>query len=402
MTFTVIFHNNLVNAEQLIQKIISGKFTEIHINSTSNMAVFTPRILTEFIREEEIHEHNMFGITRQPIKTMSGGEQKKALLNYLLLKNPETLILDNPFDHLDVASQEELKQKLYDISNRINIILLLSRKKDKPEFITDQYIFENNKLFRYTEESDNIETQDHSPLPPPVIPQVFNGTHLIKLQNVSVSFGDKPVLTKINWEIKPGEFWQLIGPNGSGKTTLLSMITGDSVKGYGQELYLFGQKKGTGENVWDLKRKIGYFTSSLTQQFTGRYTAKEMILGGFSDSVGLYQKPTDLQLKLAEDWLKVLGKEYEHVKFCDLSLGQQRMVMITRAMVKHPLLLILDEPTTGLDDENAKKMTYFVNKIAAESTTAILYVSHRGEEGLKPTYNFVLTPSENGSTGNVL
>jgi molybdate transport system ATP-binding protein len=177
----------------------------------------------------------------------------------------------------------------------------------------------------------------------------------------------------------------LVGPNGAGKTTLLSMITGDNPKGYGQDFYLFGRKKGSGETVWDIKKKVGYFTPAIAEQFSRYHTLGQMINSGFFDSICLYTKPSDLQIKLSDDWLELI--EMSHLKetpFCLLTLGQQRMALVARAMVKHPPLMILDEPIAGLDDYNAKVVISLITKIASESKTAILYVSHIQEEDLKP------------------
>jgi molybdate transport system ATP-binding protein len=181
------------------------------------------------------------------------------------------------------------------------------------------------------------------------------------------------------------------------------MIAGDNPKAYGQNLFLFGKRKGSGETVWEIKEKIGYLTPAMTDLFNTRHTLEEMIVSGFFDSIGLYIKPSEIQLRLADEWLLLI--EMLHLKnkpFCTLTLGQQRMALIARAMVKHPPLLILDEPTSGLDDHNVAVVTSLINKIAAESSTAILYVSHRAEEGLKPQFIFRLAASENGSTGAII
>ncbi|SFU32390.1 molybdate transport system ATP-binding protein [Pustulibacterium marinum] len=400
MESVLIFHNNQTNTHDIADKLRKNQFSEIELKSISNIKVYNPKALEAFIREEEIHDTNVFNTTGQPIKTMSGGEQKKAMLNYLVTQAPEVLILDNPFDHLDLASQEALKNRLEKLAEKSQIIVLASRKEDAPNFISKKYKVENDSLIPF-EDSGNSETiHADIQIPEPIIHQTFEAPYLIQLKNVSVSYGEKHILKDINWNIKPGEFWQLIGPNGSGKTTILSMITGDNVKGYGQDLFLFGKKKGTGETVWELKEKIGYFTTALTQQFNGNNTTLEMVIGGFFDAVGLYNKATDLQKQIAFQWLKVINLENEiNTRFRNLSLGKQRMVMIARAMVKHPLLLILDEPTTGLDDENAQLLVSFINKIAAESKTTILYVSHRKETGLQPDYNFTLQPTIHGSEG---
>ena len=111
---------------------------------------------------------------------------------------------------------------------------------------------------------------------------------LVELHSVSVKYGNKQVLSDINWTIRKGEFWQLTGPNGAGKSTLISMITGDNPKAYGQNMILFGRRKGSGETIWDIKRQIGYFTPIMIQQFSRSESVENMIISGLNDSVGLY------------------------------------------------------------------------------------------------------------------
>ena len=194
----------------------------------------------------------------------------------------------------------------------------------------------------------------------------------------------------------------MAGPNGSGKSTLLALITGDSAKGYGQNLLLFGVRKGSGESVWEIKKKIGYFTPIMSSQFERQDSIEQMIVSGFFDSVGLYIQPSDRQIQLAREWLVVIGMTSQKNKpFRFLSVGQQRMVLVARAMVKHPPLLILDEPCAGLDDEMAAIFTTLIHTIAAETNTAILYVSHKDEAGLMPDKVFQLSPSAGGSIGSI-
>jgi molybdate transport system ATP-binding protein len=223
------------------------------------------------------------------------------------------------------------------------------------------------------------------------------------LKDVTVAYEERPILNGINWTIKPGEFWQLIGPNGSGKSTLLTMIDGDNPKAFGQEIYLFGQLKGTGETVWDIKKKLGYFTPSMMELFKARrHKAEGMIIGGLHDSIGLYHTPSAAQQDLAGKWLKVIGLECKSkVAFVDLSQVEQRMVLIARAMIKHPPVLILDEPSNGLDDYSAAMLVTLINKIAQESRSTILYVSHRSEDGLQPDHILELIPSPDGSAALV-
>ena len=168
-------------------------------------------------------------------------------------------------------------------------------------------------------------------------------------------------------EIAPGESVAVTGPSGSGKSTLLQMITGDSHKGYGQDLTLFGHKKGSGESVWDLKENIGYYAPAITDRFRGYHTLEHMVISGLHDSIGLYVQPTDAELNLAGHWLKMLGLQHNKATyFRDLSTGEKRLVMLARAMVKHPPLLILDEPTAGLDPEERNRFNMMLSAIGED------------------------------------
>jgi molybdate transport system ATP-binding protein len=374
-------------------------------------ALFSRITLNQFIEEEERHGIQIINKnTQQLLKTMSSGEQKKALLTYILHLKPNYIILDNPFDNLDKDTQKALKQTLDDISKTTLIVQLISRKSDILPFITKEMILEGSTI-RQVDSGSKGEQEKKlffrssftGRIPMPISPTDYEESILIDCKGISVTYGDRKILDKINWTIKKGEFWKLIGPNGSGKSTLLSMITGDNHKGYGQELYLFGQRKGTGESVWDIKKRIGYYTPSMTDKFSGLHSCLNMVISGMNDSVGLYLRATENQKALAKEWLIILDMWHlKDVLFADLSAGQQRMVMTARAMIKHPTLLILDEPTAGLDDENATLFISLVNKIARESESAIVFVSHRKEPGLDPQFIYELKISEDGSHGRMI
>ncbi|MBT8314192.1 MAG: ATP-binding cassette domain-containing protein, partial [Maribacter sp.] len=150
-------------------------------------------------------------------------------------------------------------------------------------------------------------------------------------------------------------------------------------------------------------KNIGYFTPSMTDKFTGYHSVENMMISGILDSVGLYVQPTEAQLRLAKQWLQLLNMWHlKDTLFHDLTMGQKRLVMTTRAMVKHPLLLILDEPTAGLDDRSASLLVSLVNKMARESNSTIIFVSHREEPNLQPQFKYRLEESKNGSLGKIL
>ncbi|WP_289644427.1 ATP-binding cassette domain-containing protein [Maribacter aestuarii] len=367
--------------------------------------VFSPLTLQKFVDEEERHNRKIIEGYHQPLKTMSSGEQKKALLFHILKSQPDYIILDNPFDNLDSDFQEQLKQLLISHAETITLIQLCSRKVDILPFVNSYGIFTKNGLSIVNDSkiiTDQIEETFRGKIPEALESIEISLETLVHFKSVYVSYGERKILDNINWKIKKGEFWQLLGPNGSGKTTLLSMITGDNPKAYGQEIYLFGRKKGTGESVWDIKQKLGYYSPAMTDKFAGRHTVEHMLISGLTDSIGLYQRPTETQKRYIKKWLVLLNFwEIKDVHFKDLSLGKQRLVMTARAMVKHPSLLILDEPTAGMDDRSAQLLVALVNKIAKETKTAIVFVSHRTEPGLHPKKTFQLQMTKEGSVGIV-
>ena len=372
-------------------------------------ALYSKIQIDKFIEEEVKHDHKLLTRnTSQNLQSYSSGERKKALFKYLLESEPDFLVLDNPFDNLDKEAQENFRQTITDLSSKIKIVQLLSRESDLLHFIKKLGLLVNGKIEWYKKKSEVLQALDQrgfeieGSIPPPLETVYYDEEYLIRLKNVNVSYGDKAVLQNINWDIKPGEYWELAGKNGSGKTTILSMITGDNPKGYGQEIYLFGRKKGSGESIWDIKKKIGYFTPAMVDRFRGYHSLENMLISGILDSIGLYVIPTPAQIRLAQQWLALVGLEEEKDSyFHDLSLGHQRLIMCIRAMIKHPLLLILDEPTAGLDDASAAMVVSLVNKMAHESATTTIFVSHRKEPGLNPEHLMTLSMSESGSTAEL-
>ena len=407
-----VFLSNNANKHSFVHQLINGKANgHFEVFNLLKGVLFSSITLNEFIEEEARHEE--WVVSKQynrGIRNLSSGEQKKVLLSYLLAQNPDFIILDNPFDNLDITGQASLLKQISELSETVSVIQLINRNRDLMPFINNAVRIEEERIL----DIDDIETYlanhktdslllDNKTVPPPIKEYVLDNLELVCFKNVTVSYEERVIVKDINWTINRGEFWQLVGPNGSGKSTLLTMINGDNPKAFNQDLTLFGKRKGTGETVWEIKQKVGYLTPSMTDLFSTRHTVEEMIVSGFLDSIGLYKIPSEIQLRLANEWIDLI--EMTHLKnkpFCSLSLGQQRLALVARAMVKHPPLLILDEAMSGLDDHNAAIVISLINKIAAESKTTILLVSHRIEDGLSPNKIFELIPTENGSIGKVL
>lgn len=403
----VILVDNQIIIKKLVADLVSGRHPDFTWTTDKKIGEFSQECVKQFIEEEERHDQKILSQgTGQSLKSMSSGERKKALLRFLQLQNPEVLLVINPYDSLDISTQRLLKDDFKEIAACTTVIQIITRISDAFSFARSFYIFKGAKLESY-KSMDRLKTARKEAyqaitqkVPKALKPTLFDHEILAEFKNVSVRFSDKPVLSKINWTIKKGEFWQLKGPNGSGKSTLLSLITGDSHKGYGQDLTLFGHKKGSGESVWDLKEMIGYFSPTMVDRFRGYHTLEHMLISGQHDSVGLYVIPSESEKQKAAEWLELLGlKHRKQHYFHELSIGAKRLVMTARAMIKHPPLLILDEPTVGLDDRSAAFFVNLVNTYAKESFSAVIFVSHRTEKGLHPNATFELMPENEGSKG---
>lgn len=395
--------------EALAQRILEGAFSHaLPLNSKTGY-IFSAKAIEQFLWEEEHHDILDIKVQYgQTLRSMSSGERKRVFLAHLLQKQPDFLVLVNPFDHMDIVHREKFIAELSELAKTATLIQIAQRTDNFLPVMTLFSEVSKDELSPFTDFSSfqkNRNSENSSPqirLPEPIHPMPFDGSELVVFDGVSVSYGEKKVLQDITWRIRKKQFWQLMGPNGSGKTTLLTMITGENPKGYGQNFTLFGQKKGSGESVWDLKSFMGYFTPAMVDQFRGYHSALHMVLSGLHDSVGLYQTPSDAEIQSAEVWLELIGLQNQRkVFFKDLGEGQKRLVLLARAMIKSPSLLILDEPTAGLDEKSTALFIHIVNQIAVETNTSIVFVSHKVEKGLQPQYIFELVPSKNGSTGIV-
>jgi molybdate transport system ATP-binding protein len=201
------------------------------------------------------------------------------------------------------------------------------------------------------------------------------------MRNVTVQYGSQTVFKGLNWMVAKDENWAVTGPNGSGKTTLLQLITGDQPQAYANEIYLFGRRRGSGESIWEIKQRLGLVSSEFQIGYRKPLRAFDVVLSGFFDSVGLYRHASTLQRHVTRQWITYLGlRHLQDLRFDLLSYGERRMLLLARAMVKAPELLVLDEPCQGLDPANRRIILACIDTIAAQATTQILYVTHFSEE----------------------
>ena len=403
---TAIYTDNESRKDELARNLLDGRPPdELSFLKGCTGALFSNSRINAFLEEEARHDRSGLNLEEgRRLATYSSGERKKALLASLFGNPPEFMILDNPFDNLDRQYQKDLRKELVRLGQQVILIQFLSRQEDLLPLVKNTAYLSGHTLEgfpKFTPEvpREKIPQPFSNPLPPAPDTRDSTSETLVDFREVDLSYEGRPILHRVVWRVNRGEFWELRGPNGSGKTSMITMITGDNPKVYGQPVYLFGNRRGSGESIWDIKERIGYFTPAMTDRFRGHHKTVHMLISGLTDSIGLYVRPTDRQEQLAKAWLHLLGmEELAELAFQELTEGQKRLLMCARAMIKHPPLLILDEPTAGLDGASAHLLVSLVRKMAHESRTAIIFVSHREEPGLKADYILELIPGENGSS----
>ncbi len=341
------------------------------------------RLVTEFKFES---------LLTRSFRKLSTGETRKVILIKALTSNADLLILDEPFEGLDHHSDDLLKRLLNEYSRTTPMILVLNRFDEIPSFVTNIAFVEDGQLAHTVAYSDDtavaelrqllhLKTSDIAIPPKESAAKTSNldpSTPLVTIKNGHIAYGDTVIFDELNWQIEPGQHWQVSGPNGSGKTCLLNLITGDHPQCYVNDIKIFGMQRGQGETIWDIKQHIGYVSSALLWEYKVSVSVRNAIISGFYDSIGIYQQYSDEQKDIANQWLVLLDmQERGDQPFNQLSFGDQRLILIARAMVKHPPLLILDEPCLGLDDLNRQLVLALIEKICASADTTVLYVNHR-------------------------
>jgi len=328
---------------------------------------------------------------------LSHGEACKVLLARALMQSPKLLILDDPFGGLDDASRKTLAQALTTIleEKQQKLLLITTRREEIPDGITHVLGVANLQIAMQGTKAKVLDTtfvkrvfvadskvMHHvRQLPVTHWEASAPGAALIELQHASVNYQGVNVLYDITWTMRQGEHWAIRGPNGAGKSTLLSLILTDNPQAYANDLRLFGRQRGSGESIWDIKRHIGWVAPELNKFYQSQGTCQMVVCSGFFDSIGLYQDVTSVQAQIAAAWMQALGIEaLAGQSFQAVSVGEQRLILLTRALVKQPLLLILDEPCQGLDATHRTQIINLLDSLCQQTPVSLLYVTHHTDE----------------------
>jgi len=310
---------------------------------------------------------------------LSSGEHKKLQLIKAIWLRPQLVIIDQPYTGLDSASRKSLNFLLDKIASEGVQFILIGNDTNLPKSIHQVAEISDGKLMVV----DSIQTK-----PQPItarfeeIPAflketpIYSSSQIVKMVNVNISYGEKIVLKNINWEVKAGEKWLLQGHNGSGKSTLLSLINGDHPQSYANELYLFGNRRGSGESIWDIKQHIGLISPEFHWYFDSTSTVWESIASGLYDTVGLFQRIPYSKSNQVDQLIAYFGlTPYKNDPLHTLPLGKQRLALLARTIIKNPELLILDEPCQGLDQQQTIHFNQLVDELCSNGMT-LIYVGH--------------------------
>ncbi len=334
-------------------------------------------------------------LNRQMI-SLSNGEAQRVQLAGALCGPMRLLILDEPFAGLDVNSRRYL-HAVFDklMATPLRVLLIVTRAEDLPARVTHLLCVDRcrvvaagprAKILSLKETKDLLARGPVSIVKEPVPAHAVDKAavakaELVRMSKVTVRYGETVILRDINWTIHAGESWALLGANGSGKTTLLSLIAGDHPQVYANDVTVFGKPRGNGESMWEIKRQIGWFSPELHLHFDSSATCFEVVASGFYDTIGLFEAPTSRQRTAARRLLAAYNLiDYSDCPLQGLSAGLQRMVLLLRALVKEPRLLILDEPCQGLDRANRELFIRAVDAVNRSGAVTVIYVTHRRDE----------------------
>lgn len=335
---------------------------------------------------ELVQQFHLQHLMHKPLIQLSNGENKRLQLCKSLLKKPSLLLLDHPFIGLDIQGRKELHEFLNGLMDSGLPIIIITSPSEIPTGISHVlelnegktvYLGEKEVWVNRPQKKEDRYQIDHVLLSKLGMQHETKFESMVEFRNVSIQYNGTQILEEIDWKVNQGSCWCLSGANGAGKSTLLSLITADNPQAYANNIHLFGKKKGSGESIWQLKQKMGYVSPELHLYFPQSCSCFDVIASGLFDTIGLFRTLSAEQYEKVASWVKLL--KLEEIAFKGLhqvSLSQQRMAMLGRALVKNPPLLILDEPCQGLDDDQTTFINNIVNLLCQNTGTTLVYVSH--------------------------
>lgn len=321
---------------------------------------------------------------------LSNGQTRKARIAKALVSRPPLLLLDNPYVGLDTASRTDLTAWLHDMAQRGSAMVLVTEPANIPDFVTHVLRLDGEECWAGPKEKYEPVARAGLSGPVPSLqtaPKQPDFATIFQLNNVTVRYGERLILDDLNWTVEAGQKWALVGPNGAGKSVLLSLLYGDHPQAYANDVRVFGHRRGkSGESIWDVKRRIGFVSPELHLYFPQQLTARQVILTGLTDTMTV---PKNVTVETETDVVALA--HYFGVTpllnrpFGTLSTGEQRLTLFIRALIKHPPVLLLDEPFQAFDEQSISLARHFIDSLP---DAGLLFVTHDRAE-LPQTVNHI-------------
>lgn len=380
------FRNKSHQQNFYFQQRFNSSESEEAVTVREYLMEVTPKVAGPWTLDSVSRLLRLTHLLDESIIKLSNGETRRLALALGLLRQPKVYLMDQPMTGLDVKSRAEFGEILKEIIAAGVHVLISTSANEIPEGITHIAKLDKSGI-RDTWTREAYQESGVQPESNPswdwealdaLLPQSFpQRKSIIKLENVTIKYGDKTILNQLNWEVKPSERWLLKGPNGSGKSTLLSLLIGENPQAYSQNFWLFDRKRGTGESIWDVKRPTGFVAPELSRYFPTNQTCRKVVLSGLFDTMGLFKKVSPEQEALGLRWMKLFNLEsLANLPLSRLSLENQRWTLLARALIKQPELLILDEASQGMDEFQRRLFKDTVQQICALCPMTVVYVSH--------------------------
>ncbi|MFD2037404.1 ATP-binding cassette domain-containing protein [Belliella marina] len=331
-------------------------------------------------------------LQNESLLKLSNGETRRLAIAEALLKNPRLFLMDEPMTGLDRETRllfDVILRKIVDSGTQL---IIATKAEEIPEVVTHVGVLQDGKLLRMEKHQfkeqlkedpeKHINHFDLEKLDSLIQMNPIQSYHqLVLMKQVSVAYGQKMILEGVDWEIKQGECWSLKGHNGAGKSTLISLMIGENPQAYANDIILFDRKRGTGETIWDIKKRVGFVSPELSRFFPRNQTCLKVVLSGLFDTMGLFKKVSQEQEKLGMDWLGLFRvSQVSGLLFHQVPLETQRFCLLARALIKSPALLILDEATQGMDEDQGLLFRDALNHIGNHPLLSMVFVSHYEHE----------------------
>jgi len=362
---------------------------EATITVEEDISSYSENVCGNLSKPDLLETFHLTPLLKEPLIQLSNGENKRLQILKAVLSFNQLLILDEPYTGLDPDGQRLLDDILSFLSASGQQLMLLTSRDHIPTCFNKYARLKNGELFVIkSPEYINIEgdaglkNEQSNQRISKEFPSSISFSHpdhnyAVRMQDVSIRYGEKNILEGINWEVEKGSCWSLTGHNGAGKSTLLSLITGDNPQAYANDIYLFDRKRGSGESIWEIKQKIGYLSPELHLYFDPYATAFTALASGLFDTIGLFRQMNSSQEKLVREWLEFLDcTGYSNTLLTSLPSGAQQLILLGRAMIKTPPLLVLDEPFQGLDGSQTTFALETIDRYCSFYGASLIFVSH--------------------------